>query len=79
MVPPIGFVMVFLFFLRFYLFIHERERERQRHRPREKQVPPREPDVGFDPGTPGSCPGLKAGDKPLSQGSGIPLSWYFLH
>ena len=31
----------------------------------------REPDVGFDPGSPGSCPGPKAGAKPLSQ-PGIP-------
>ena len=33
-----------------------RERERQRHRQREKQAPCREPDMGLDPGTPGSCP-----------------------
>ena len=31
----------------------------------------REPDVGFDPGSPGSCPGPKAGAKPLSH-PGIP-------
>ena len=37
----------------------ERERERQRHRQREKQVPCREPNVGLDPGSPGSGPGLK--------------------
>ena len=37
----------------------------------EKQVPCREPDVGLDPGTPGSRPGPKACAKPLSQG-GIP-------
>ena len=49
----------------------ERERERQRHRQREKQVPRREPDVRLDPGTPGSCPGLKAGAKPLNH-SGVP-------
>ena len=35
-------------------------RERQRHRQREKQAPCREPDMGFDPGSPGSCTGLKA-------------------
>ena len=29
----------------------------QRHRQREKQAPCREPDVGLDPGTPGSRPG----------------------
>ena len=35
-------------------------RERQRHRQREKQAPRREPNVGLDPGSPGSGPGLKA-------------------
>ena len=38
----------------------ERERERQRHRQREKQASCREPDVGLEPGSPGSFPGLKA-------------------
>ena len=48
----------------------EREREMQRHRQREKQAPCREPDVGLDPGSPGSRPGPKAGAKPLAtQGS----------
>ena len=37
----------------------ERERERQRHRQREKQAPCRDPDVGLDLETPGSCPGPK--------------------
>ena len=58
-----------------YLFMidieRERERERQRHRQREKQAPCKEPDVGLDPGTLGSCPGPKAGAKPPSL-SGIP-------
>ena len=49
----------------------EREREAQRHRQREKQAPCREPDVGLNPGTPGSHPGLKADAKPLSH-PGIP-------
>ena len=31
---------------------------------REKQAPCREPDMGLDPGSPGSRPGLKAGTKP---------------
>ena len=48
----------------FFVFIHERQRERdaQRHRQREreKQAPCREPDVGLDPGSPGSHPGLQA-------------------
>ena len=46
---------------RFYLFIHERHR----------QAPCREPDAGLDPGTPGSCPGLKVGAELLSH-PGIP-------
>ena len=33
----------------------------------EKQAPCREPDVGLHPGTPGSCPGPKAGAKLLSH------------
>ena len=37
----------------------EREREVQRHRQREKQAPCREPDVGLNPRSPGSHPGLK--------------------
>ena len=55
-----------LFFkILFYLFIEtdrerERERERQRHRQREKQAPHREPDMGLDPRSPGSHPGLQA-------------------
>ena len=45
----------------------EREKEMLRHRQREKQAPFREPDVGLDPGSLGSRPGLKAGGKPLSH------------
>ena len=51
--------------------MRDTERERQRHRQREKQVPCREPDVGLDLETPGSCPGPKAGAKLLSH-PGIP-------
>ena len=47
------------------------QRERQRHRQREKQAPCREPHVGLDPGTPGSCPELKAGVQLLSH-AGVP-------
>ena len=49
----------------------ERDREGQRHRRREKQAPCREPDVGLDPGTPGSHARPKAGAKLLSH-PGIP-------
>ena len=55
------------------LFIYERHRERQRHRQGEKQAPCREPDVGLDPGTPGSRPELKADVQPQSL-PGIPRS-----
>ena len=55
-----------------YLFMRERERERQRHRQREEAGSMhRELDVGFDPGSPGSRPGPKAGTKPLRH-PGIP-------
>ena len=43
-----------------------------RYRQREKQTPRREPDVGLDPGTPGSCPGPRADVQPLSH-PGVPL------
>ena len=55
----------------------EREREREREREAETQAEGeagsmhREPDVGFDPGSPGSHPGPKAGAKPLRH-PGIP-------
>ena len=48
----------------------EREREAETQA-EEKQAPYREPDVGLDPQTPGSCPGPKAEAKPLSH-LGIP-------
>ena len=47
------------------------QRERQRHRQREKQAPGREPEVGLDPGTPGSRPEPKADAQPLSH-PGVP-------
>ena len=51
---------LFFFFKDFiYLFMRDTERERQRHKRREKQAPCREPDVGLDPRSPGSRPGLK--------------------
>ena len=47
------------------------QREAETQAVREKQAPCREPDVGLDPVTPGSCPTPKAGAKPLSH-PGIP-------
>ena len=41
--------------------MRDTKRKRGRDRQREKkQAPCREPDVGLDPGSPGSRPGLKA-------------------
>ena len=60
------FIPRYLFFFKF-LFIYDSHRERERERKREAETQAegeagsmhREPDVGFDPGSPGSCPGLK--------------------
>ena len=60
------------------MIVTQRERERQRHRQREKQAPCREPEVGFNPGFPGSRPGPKAGAKPLRH-PGIPRFYLFIH
>ena len=51
--------------------------ERQGHRQREKQAPCREPDVGVDPGTPGSRPGPKAGAQ-LLRHPGVPLLTFYI-
>ena len=37
-----------------------RNRDREVETQREKQAPCREPDMGLNPGFPGSCPGRKA-------------------
>ena len=49
---------VFFFKDFIYLFMRDTQRERQRYR-QEKQAPCREPDMGLDPGTPGSRPELE--------------------
>ena len=49
----------------------ERDRGRDTGRGRKKQAPCREPDVGLDPRTPGSCSGPKADTQPLSL-PGVP-------
>ena len=49
------------FYLKIYLFIHERHRgERERGRDIGRGNSCMEPDVGLDPRSPGSRPGLKA-------------------
>ena len=53
-----------LFFLRFYLFIHERDRDISKG---EKQAPHGEPGAGLDPGLRDDRPELKADAQPLSH------------
>ena len=47
------------------MIVTEREREVETQAEGEAGSMHREPDVGFDPGSPGSRPGPKAGTKPL--------------
>ena len=51
------------------MIVTEREREREREAETQAEGEAgsmhREPDVGFNPGSPGSRPGPKAGAKPL--------------
>ena len=61
-------VYFYYFFLNFIFFmiVTQREREAETEAEGEEAVSMhREPDVGFDPGSPGSHPGPKAGAKPL--------------
>ena len=57
------------------IFIYDSHRERERGAETQAEGEAgsmqREPDVGFDPGSPGSRPGPKAGAKPLRH-PGIP-------
>ena len=59
------------------MIVTEREREAETQAEGEAGSMHREPDVGFDPGSPGSRPGPKAGAKPLRH-PGIP-SPYILY
>ena len=63
------------FFKKRFFDLFMRDTEREKERQREKQAPCRDPGVGLDPGTPGSCPGPKAGTKPLSH-SGFPIKTF---
>ena len=60
------------------LLIHEKEAETQAEGEGEKQAPCRERDAELNPGTPESCPGLKAGAKLLSH-PGIPCFVLFFN
>ena len=53
------------------MIVTEREREAETQAEREAGSMHRESDVGFDPGSPGSRPGPKAGAKPLRH-PGLP-------
>ena len=64
--------MPLFLFLLFYDSHTQREREAERQAEGEAGSMHREPDVGFDPGSPGSRPGPKAGAKPLRL-PGIPM------
>ena len=63
----------FFSFLLLFIYDSHREREREAETQAEGEAGSmhREPDVGFDPGSPGSRPGPKAGAKPLHH-PGIP-------
>ena len=63
-------IFCLVFFLRFYLLM--RNTQRQKHREREKQAPWKEPDVGLNPRTPGSCPEPNVDAQPLNH-PGAPL------
>ena len=56
-----------------FMIVTEREREAETQAEGEAGSMPREPDVRFDPWSPGSRPGPKAGAKPLRH-PGIPNS-----
>ena len=81
--PKTVFIYFYLFL--FFFLIYDSHREREREREAETQAEEeagsmhREPDVGFDPGSPGSRPGPKAGAKPLRH-PGIPgIIFYRVH
>ena len=60
------------------MIVTERKREREAETQAEGEAGSmhREPNVGFDPGSPGSRPGPKAGAKPLRH-PGIPTRMCF--
>ena len=63
----------FFYFLNYlFMIVTEREREAETQAEGEAGSMHREPNVGFDPGSPGSRPGPKAGAKPLRH-PGIPI------
>ena len=59
------------------MIVTQREREAETQAEGEAGSMHQEPDVGLDPGSPGSCPGPKAGAKPQRH-PGISDLWIFL-
>ena len=72
------FYFIILFYFIFYLFmiVTHREREAETQAEREAGSMHREPDMGLHPGSLESCPGPKAGAKPLRH-PGIPSQGNF--
>ena len=60
------------------MIVTQREREAETQAEGEAGSMHREPDVGFDSGSPGLCPRPKAGAKPLHH-PGIPVIASFLN
>ena len=58
------------------MIVTQREREAETRAEGEAGSMHPEPHVGFDPESPGSCPGPKAGAKPLRH-PGIPVCLFF--
>ena len=67
------------FFKKIFIYDSHREREREAETQAEGEAGSmhREPDVGFDPGSPGLRPGPKEGAKPLRH-PGIPSSGFVI-
>ena len=67
--------LVHILFIYLFIFIYDSHREREREAETQAEGEAgsmhRDPDVGFDPGSPGSRPGPKVGARPLCH-PGIP-------
>ena len=72
-----NYMNFFELFIYLLMIVREREREAETQAEGEAGSMHREPDVGFDPGAPGSCPGPKAGAK-LLRHPGIPQTIFKL-
>ena len=68
---PARFFFFFKVFIYLFMIVTEREREAETQAEGETGSMHWEPDVGLNPGSPGSRPGPKAGAKPLRH-PGIP-------